>query len=120
MSPTHRTHKTRPCGHILVLTPPSWALSGARTPLLFPPHLEHQNVPTRARSGARAPPLSLSLVSNTRTSPCVARSGAHTPPLFLSLVSSIRTSPHGLVLMFGRSEERRVGKECRSRWSPYH
>ena len=20
----------------------------------------------------------------------------------------------------GRSEERRVGKECRSRWSPYH
>ena len=23
-------------------------------------------------------------------------------------------------LYFGRSEERRVGKECRSRWSPYH
>src|SRR3712207_7953378 len=22
--------------------------------------------------------------------------------------------------IFGRSEERRVGKECRSRWSPYH
>ena len=22
--------------------------------------------------------------------------------------------------LFGRSEERRVGKECRSRWSPYH
>ena len=22
--------------------------------------------------------------------------------------------------MRGRSEERRVGKECRSRWSPYH
>ena len=22
--------------------------------------------------------------------------------------------------MFYRSEERRVGKECRSRWSPYH
>ena len=27
-------------------------------------------------------------------------------------------SPDGLVLP--RSEERRVGKECRSRWSPYH
>ena len=25
--------------------------------------------------------------------------------------------PAGLLL---RSEERRVGKECRSRWSPYH
>ena len=23
-------------------------------------------------------------------------------------------------LVFIRSEERRVGKECRSRWSPYH
>ena len=25
-----------------------------------------------------------------------------------------------LVKDFPRSEERRVGKECRSRWSPYH
>ena len=25
-----------------------------------------------------------------------------------------------LLLKFARSEERRVGKECRSRWSPYH
>src|SRR3989442_14671995 len=24
------------------------------------------------------------------------------------------------MVMAGRSEERRVGKECRSRWSPYH
>ena len=24
------------------------------------------------------------------------------------------------VLIEARSEERRVGKECRSRWSPYH
>ncbi len=29
----------------------------------------------------------------------------------------------GVVMLFPviwRSEERRVGKECRSRWSPYH
>src|SRR3712207_8350289 len=26
----------------------------------------------------------------------------------------------GAVEQAGRSEERRVGKECRSRWSPYH
>ena len=25
-----------------------------------------------------------------------------------------------IVLGLARSEERRVGKECRSRWSPYH
>ena len=26
----------------------------------------------------------------------------------------------GKTVMANRSEERRVGKECRSRWSPYH
>src|SRR5256885_4650666 len=26
----------------------------------------------------------------------------------------------GLARVMSRSEERRVGKECRSRWSPYH
>ena len=32
-----------------------------------------------------------------------------------------RGAPHGTLLMSqSRSEERRVGKECRSRWSPYH
>src|SRR2546426_2640745 len=28
--------------------------------------------------------------------------------------------PAGELLALERSEERRVGKECRSRWSPYH
>ena len=27
---------------------------------------------------------------------------------------------HKNVIADARSEERRVGKECRSRWSPYH
>ena len=27
---------------------------------------------------------------------------------------------HAGLMVFWRSEERRVGKECRSRWSPYH
>ena len=30
------------------------------------------------------------------------------------------TSKQPIVIGSGRSEERRVGKECRSRWSPYH
>src|SRR3712207_5625055 len=34
----------------------------------------------------------------------------HAPDLVVPEVEAIRT----------RSEERRVGKECRSRWSPYH
>ena len=34
---------------------------------------------------------------------------------------SYEGAPHPMGHMgHGRSEERRVGKECRSRWSPYH
>src|SRR2546422_6501427 len=32
--------------------------------------------------------------------------------------AQVSLQPHPVVP--GRSEERRVGKECRSRWSPYH
>ena len=35
-----------------------------------------------------------------------------------SLINKIRSN--GFVVHELRSEERRVGKECRSRWSPYH
>ena len=28
--------------------------------------------------------------------------------------------PYPVIVAATRSEERRVGKECRSRWSPYH
>ena len=31
-----------------------------------------------------------------------------------------RLDPELMTVVQGRSEERRVGKECRSRWSPYH
>src|SRR3712207_9099389 len=37
-------------------------------------------------------------------------------------VTEVITAPLALFFEIGkaRSEERRVGKECRSRWSPYH
>ena len=35
-------------------------------------------------------------------------------------VAGRRPSTHAAVIALLRSEERRVGKECRSRWSPYH
>ena len=31
-----------------------------------------------------------------------------------------KTKAYASATIGGRSEERRVGKECRSRWSPYH
>ena len=33
---------------------------------------------------------------------------------------TIKGSLEGIIVGTTRSEERRVGKECRSRWSPYH
>ena len=35
-------------------------------------------------------------------------------------LSAIINLPKGTEFFLSRSEERRVGKECRSRWSPYH
>ena len=45
--------------------------------------------------------------------------------LVKSFGSGMLLSPHGIHVdrdgnVWIRSEERRVGKECRSRWSPYH
>ena len=44
----------------------------------------------------------------------------HLWTLVTAWMSSPRTPLIGLLLLRSRSEERRVGKECRSRWSPYH
>src|SRR5256886_17645598 len=45
------------------------------------------------------------LISRMRASPCIL------------LETDLETR---VTLLLERSEERRVGKECRSRWSPYH
>src|SRR2546427_327985 len=43
------------------------------------------------------------------------------PMIFGSAVYSINVGmPKDPMFILERSEERRVGKECRSRWSPYH
>ena len=39
---------------------------------------------------------------------------------FYALIEFPYPSGQGLHVGHPRSEERRVGKECRSRWSPYH
>ena len=36
------------------------------------------------------------------------------------VVDALRRQTHATTFRALRSEERRVGKECRSRWSPYH
>jgi len=36
------------------------------------------------------------------------------------ILNGVRKLANAVRITLGRSEERRVGKECRSRWSPYH
>ena len=37
-----------------------------------------------------------------------------------SEIDKIENNLNDFLSAYNRSEERRVGKECRSRWSPYH
>src|SRR3712207_7810725 len=47
--------------------------------------------------------------------------GTDRPPGWRRMVLPALVSLFALLIVQGiRSEERRVGKECRSRWSPYH
>ena len=55
---------------------------------------------------------------------CVKRSlPPHVNQAWLNSLQLLKITPTKVILggiAHKRSEERRVGKECRSRWSPYH
>ena len=72
-------------------------------------HLLYRGAGRRERGPREAWTLLSALAAATervRLGPLVACAGFHPPGL--------------IAKMAARSEERRVGKECRSRWSPYH
>src|SRR5574337_1190421 len=90
---------------------------------------------TSSGDGCRAsfidtPDVAQDVENMTNTTPASRRVREHESLLalviFISIVRSAyvfrhnerSTSPPNS--LFARSEERRVGKECRSRWSPYH
>src|SRR3712207_9530983 len=71
--------------------------------------------PTDAIARYVAQELSTALGQNVVTENVAGASGA------LGTRAVARAEPDGHTIMLGnRSEERRVGKECRSRWSAYH
>src|SRR2546430_16732296 len=65
-----------------------------------------ENYWSRRRARARAGALRSEEVAQLE----VQLEGRSRPPELVGAVEAVRP----------RSEERRVGKECRSRWSPYH
>ena len=61
----------------------------------------------------------LNLIQYTRQSVFLTGKAGTGKSTFLRYVCE-HTKKKYVVLAPTRSEERRVGKECRSRWSPYH
>ena len=51
------------------------------------------------------------------TPPATAK---RTPKVIAPVITPVKSVNPVVVENISRSEERRVGKECRSRWSPYH
>src|SRR2546430_7296789 len=62
--------------------------------------------------------LGVHLVEGYLIQPLVMRRAVEVKPALLLFGQGLFSAVFGL--MGTRSEERRVGKECRSRWSPYH
>ena len=64
------------------------------------------------------------LVDINKLVPYANNARTHNKEQILKLRSSLRefgfVNPVIIDREYNRSEERRVGKECRSRWSPYH
>src|SRR3712207_2531052 len=80
------------------------------------------------RLGAAALPLGVVLIAVSEVFHPSKEDPMDNPAVFTEYANSdVWTTVHlgeyfGFLLLLGglRSEERRVGKECRSRWSPYH
>ena len=67
--------------------------------------------------------MAASLAAPCSVSAAIRKTNTLTPVFSLGGSNSILLTLHFSFLIIassGRSEERRVGKECRSRWSPYH
>src|SRR5256885_12505801 len=69
---------------------------------------------------ARPATYSFSLTNAAGTQNCVAKLPAKFGCFESAESNVVPTPPGGGPSPAPRSEERRVGKECRSRWSPYH
>ena len=66
------------------------------------------------------PPNEADLVQDLELNTLFAAMAREDKFLFLVARQAVLSSLDDIDTIHYRSEERRVGKECRSRWSPYH
>ena len=85
--------------------------------------LQEMDIPARSWQGWQVPLMTTSAHSQARIEeiPTENLSQKFDEGMKVAVVAGFQgISPEGRITTLGRSEERRVGKECRSRWSPYH
>src|SRR2546429_9899007 len=99
-------------GTIRVRRQPVRQPAGATEHTLFASHCQREVCAAR-RIAARN-------TGHLETSPSYRRPAVGEPTKSRKLDYIRLSSGKSRSYRFGRSEERRVGKECRSRWSPYH
>src|SRR3712207_8024046 len=90
-----------------------WVLGETGGPILVTPELHPASkagILERAEIGAQEAPAVLVATDGSEVS---LRAGEYAARLGSSLGAKV-------FVVYVRSEERRVGEECRSRWSPYH
>jgi len=82
-------------------------------------HVLAREIATDGEGATRLIEVNVTGARNDTEAEIAAKSVAESP--------LVKTAVHGgdpnwgrIAMALGRSEERRVGKECRSRWSPYH
>src|SRR5260221_13923840 len=100
-----------------------------RAGAIYSRHLAEDAYSAIARAGARWNCVAHNLSSDSAQGGIPADKGWHSTPSRLACAPCMggtsETSNAAVCiatprLKAARSEERRVGKECRSRWSPYH
>ena len=65
--------------------------------------------------------MQVDLLSSAQSAHALHLFHQHSPLVHCMTNDVVQTFTANTLLALGaRSEERRVGKECRSRWSPYH
>ena len=92
-------------------------LSTISPALLFPVVWVYISIPI-----SRLSTIYISRASPTSSSPakCTTTPGLYFNIKIFTIVSLCKLQVCAMYCELYRSEERRVGKECRSRWSPYH
>src|SRR2546430_16639758 len=86
-------------------------------PISITPYARRASLSARREYSRKIPAMRIAIAKSTDTPIFRARARENASRVIFSVTA---TAWNAVCATSLRSEERRVGKECRSRWSPYH